>query len=724
MEQIHFYEHYVDFPNFSPVPNHHHGRRRKRKEKKEGIQKSQTKKNETVSEQVLKRETLEKLPKGRDFISIAPLLPGVNRESLLKGISINGASSSENRYFIDGVDTATLYTGESGVRVNVDFIETVQVQAPGISAQYTGSTGGVIQVITRSGSNEFHGALSLYYDGSALNGKPRPTLKVSPLDEDVAEYVTYPEDNWRQIEPGFSLGGRIIKDKLWFFGSFMPKFQTTIRDGDNWPLPDWPTGNPVSTIFWGETHVSGSNKFTRKDTYYAGMLKLTGQPFKNLRFSLHGIWDYYQWKGELPPQNGSGNPEKDWAAIGFQYPNFILGGSVDYTVTNNLSLHFSAGYYRSNEKELYNPYGPVYYHLTGNDDIPGIPEEFIVKRMWWFNQMWCFYNPLPYLTTKNIQNRLTTSFDLSYSFKLVGQHHLKAGFQVVRIGIDKHAGKPYDYYRFYWKRDYQHSNGTTIPTTYGYVEVRDPFGVVVDDLHSTRFAVYFQDNWTINRRFTLNLGLRAEKEDIPVFAHGYESPVQWGLGDKLAPRIGFSYDVFGDGGLTVFGSFGVYYDAMKMALPEAYYGGFKWFSHYYELADWDWKNAFPEADHPQTGGLPGGRYFETRNWRQVSFDTTQPGLKPFRKDEFTFGTRKTLGDTWTLGARFLHNYIKDAIEDVGILMPDGHEHYYIGNPGSQWLQDKFNQGLFAGILPFPILESAPAVRKYTAVTLHLDAGRS
>ena len=643
----------------------------------------------TQPPEALERETIEKLPKGRDFTSILPLLPGINYESMLKGLSIDGASSLENRYYIDGVDTTALYGGESGLRVNLDFIESITVPTGLISAEYTGSTGGVVQVVTREGGNTFHGALSLYYDGSALNGKPRPTLRREPVNYDIAEYVTYPEDKWSGIEPGFTLGGPIIKDKLWFFAGFMSKFQKTTRDGDNWPLP----GN---TIFGDNTHISGSNRFKRKDTYYAGTLKITGQPDKNLRFSVNALLDYHKWDGELPPVDGSGFITLDYSALGAKHPAFSLGGTVDYTVTPDLLLHLSAGYYRGNETESLWMDGPRYTHFGSS--IGGYSDYYRVE--------------------KNIRTRLTSDFDLSYFFKLLGEHQVKAGVRVTRTGIDKRDCYPYDYYRFMWDRNYTMSDGTIIPTTLGYVEVREPYGVVAENISSTGFAVFFQDNWTIGDKLTLTLGLRAETEDIPAFAGGFDPPIQWGFGDKLAPRLGFSYDVFGDAGLTVFGSFGVYYDTMKMDMAESAYGGFKWVSHYYDIVNPDWEHAYPETDHPQEGGLAGGQYFESRNWYPGfhGITETQPGIKPFQKNEFTFGVRKIFNETWTLETRFLHNYIVNAVEDLNVVLFGD---FFIANPGSDWVQSEFNDGVAAGVYPEGI-KMSKAVREYTSVTLSLD----
>ena len=147
----------------------------------------------------ISKEVFKKLPKGRDFQSIITTSAGVNAESEFdngdgQNYSFDGASASENTFYVDGIDTTTLYEGTSGTSVNFDFIEEVQVKSSGYAAEYGGSMGGVISVITRSGGNEFHGQLVTYFDGSALGYDRRPNLRANPLDPDVAEYITYPED--------------------------------------------------------------------------------------------------------------------------------------------------------------------------------------------------------------------------------------------------------------------------------------------------------------------------------------------------------------------------------------------------------------------------------------------------------------------------------------------------------------------------------------------------
>ena len=165
----------------------------------------------------IRAEQVELLPKGRDFTTLVTQAPGANQEAKLGGISIDGASASENRYIIDGIETTNLQTGLSGKNLIADFVEEVQVKSSGYTAEFGGATGGVINVVTKSGTNNFNGMRALQLrraarDGTAQHAVPHP-LRQTLTNSDVAEYITYPEDEATRIEPGFALGGPIRRDK-------------------------------------------------------------------------------------------------------------------------------------------------------------------------------------------------------------------------------------------------------------------------------------------------------------------------------------------------------------------------------------------------------------------------------------------------------------------------------------------------------------------------------
>ena len=95
-----------------------------------------------------------------------------------------------------------------------------------------------------------------------------------------------------------------------------------------------------------------------------------------------------------------------------------------------------------------------------------------------------------------------------------------------------------------------------------------------------------QDSWRVTKRLTLNLGVRTENERVPSFSDDPRIPstaIHFGFADKLAPRVGFALDVTGDGKTKVYGSWGVFYDIMKLTLPVGYFGGFKALVYSYSL---------------------------------------------------------------------------------------------------------------------------------------------
>src|SRR5512139_129550 len=112
------------------------------------------------------QEVIDRIPKGRDFSSIVSTAAGAQNESRQGGIQVDGASGSENRFIIDGMDTTNLQTGVQGKTMLVDFIQEVQVKSSGYNAEFGGSTGGVVSAITKSGSNSMRGTVGLYDQGS------------------------------------------------------------------------------------------------------------------------------------------------------------------------------------------------------------------------------------------------------------------------------------------------------------------------------------------------------------------------------------------------------------------------------------------------------------------------------------------------------------------------------------------------------------------------------
>ena len=155
---------------------------------------------------------------GRTFESALGAAAGSQGDGL--GVSFSGSSSLENQYFVDGVNTTNLSFGTVGSPVINDFVEEIEVITGGYNAEYGRATGGVVNVVTKSGSNEFKGSVFGTFQPGFLT-RATESAPVNAASIDFKGDVAYSGDF------GFELGGPIIKDKLWFFVGFAPTFGKT-----------------------------------------------------------------------------------------------------------------------------------------------------------------------------------------------------------------------------------------------------------------------------------------------------------------------------------------------------------------------------------------------------------------------------------------------------------------------------------------------------------------
>ena len=114
---------------------------------------------------------IQTLPTGRNYASVVQIAPGVvqsDADPEGDSITVYGSSGAENAFFVDGVNTTGVEYGFQGKELNFEFIQAVDVKTGGYEAEFGRSTGGIINVITKSGGNEFHGDVFGYYDADSL----------------------------------------------------------------------------------------------------------------------------------------------------------------------------------------------------------------------------------------------------------------------------------------------------------------------------------------------------------------------------------------------------------------------------------------------------------------------------------------------------------------------------------------------------------------------------
>ena len=151
--------------------------------------------------------------------------------------------------------------------------------------------------------------------------------------------------------------------------------------------------------------------------------------------------------------------------------------------------------------------------------------------------------------------------------------------------------------------------------------------------HQTAKALYFQDQWQVAKGLTLNLGIRLDKENQPAYDPTRFPSVNFGWGDKIAPRLGGAYDVLHNGKVKVYASYGKFYDIMKMGLARGSFGSDYWHNCVYAMDDTNYTKITPTypvgGGCPATGPAPGvtiGRFIENVDFRATKADPRDPAI--------------------------------------------------------------------------------------------------
>lgn len=662
----------------------------------------------------IRSEMVELLPHARDFTSLLSQAPGVNNEGKSAGVMIDGAAAAENRYIIDGIETTNVLGGLSGQNLLADFVEEVQVKSTGYSAEFGGSTGGVINVLTKSGTNNLHGTLLGNYEGSRITGQSTPTLRAVFGHADQAEYHTYPKDNRDRFEPGASIGGPILSNKMWYFGAYQPAYTTLKRHVDA-NTSGIATATPSDTTQKQEVQYVSAN--------------VTNQFGNRLRtrVAFNNSWSKSQ--GLLAAIAGT-DPLSTTYTKGTKFPNYSVSGTADYTVSPNFIVSGRAGRYLLNTHDFnVNNVVRFTFGSTTNVGMPGVPSS---------EQHDSGYSNVP--NNSGTDHDLTTrnygQIDATYYVNAGGQHQFKGGFQVDRRANDVITGNLQNIINLNWATAY--ADGRTGP--FGYYEVvsngaSPKAGFITQgNVQSNVYGVFLQDSWNINSRLTINAGVRTESENVPAYstdANVPHNPIKFGWKDKTAPRFGFAYDLKGDGRTKLYGSWGIFYDIFKLNMPRGSFGGDKWISYYYTLDTPSFETLRDGAGCPPAcpGTFLGSVDFRAPSV-QPGLDVEKPGtLKPMRTQELSFGFEHQLGTSMSLGVRFVHKQLDRAIDDIGDLCPPaicgaGSESYIIANPG-EGLVAKYDissgTSLFEPQGATNLTQTMPkATRDYNSVELRLE----
>jgi hypothetical protein len=494
--------------------------------------------------QVVQRAAIVNLPlNGRAYADLALLSPGVRRSNISNrdaSFNVNGIRSSLNNFMVDGVDNNAYGTSNQGfsnqvVQLNPDAVEEFRVVTNNFSAEYGRAGGAVINATVRSGTNEFHGSAWEFLRNTKLNavGFFRPSTGVKPV--------------LVQNQFGASFGGRIIRDKTFFFVDYegLRRVERNLQFA-TLPTPEQRQGRfgiPIRNPLTGEVYQDGvvpSNLITPFARRVLGDLPNPIRPTTGVLPSNN--WDFLT---PTPSIDDKGDGRVD------HYFSSKLNGFVRYShrllnrVENHVIPGLSGGDANGNVR-VYNQQvaGGFNYNLSasslidfrlaysvfeggkfalGSDrpnmsqeyGIPGLPDDPVIGGGLTSQQISGFTSLGRQSSNPQFQNPTTINPKVNYT-KIVGRHSVKAGYEYQAINTDIFDFNP-QYGQNNYAGQFSRPAGAASNNIYNLVDFL--FGaqsayslnnqIVLNYRQRMHFG-YFQDDWKVNSRLTLNLGVRYE----------------------------------------------------------------------------------------------------------------------------------------------------------------------------------------------------------------------
>ena len=646
----------------------------------------------TESVTIFNAAKLEKLPVARNTTAISLMAPGTveSDPGFPDLVSFGGASVAENAYFVDGFNLSDFRTGTKPMQVPYEAYDQFEIKTGGYSAEFGRSLGGVVNATTKSGTNNYKAGVNVYYTPDA-GYEDRPDKFYTDQDGNRGEVWQINTDDERErLDANVFASGPIIKDKLFFYGLY------NVRDIQNTDV------------------ISSGTRIRRQksdDPFYLG--KITAIPFSG-----HTLDLTYMKAERITINNDTDYDPVARKDLGTS-PSTItstLGGEVKIgryvgSITDNLTI---SAMYGEGENALST--------LSDVDTKPLVLDARSggAQRL----------SGSTSIVQTGLDTRKAMRFDVGYNFSFMGEHQLRVGFDREKnTSADDSSYSGGVYHRYVAVTPGASLSGGTVPA--GVTQAsRDRVYSVVGAFEVQSDAYYIEDNWSLmDDRLRLRLGARSESftnlnKDGDVFIE---------IKDQLAPRLGASFDLFGDKKTKLYVNYGRYHMPVASNTNVRLSGGELFTQEYFVLTG-------VNADGtPIKGAAIGDKAFFSDGSIPDKDTIVDRGIKPMYQDEFIAGIDHAINSELRIGARGTYRELKSTMDDMivdhaltdyaqnnlGIAGADfsGYYHYVLGNPGSG-MQTAWDFEDGNGVVPVTLtaaqLGYTEAVRKYAAVELFFE----
>ncbi|MYN05430.1 TonB-dependent receptor [Pseudoduganella sp. DS3] len=583
---------------------------------------------------------LAALPIAQSLSGIIQLAPGTTRgNSRIGGDSFGGAGVTENAYYINGFPVTNVYRQIGSTTLPFFAIGQAQILQGGYSAEFGRSTGGVVNITTKSGTNNWEAGAILQYTPKALRAAPEntyyPQTGVHPKTD--GKLLTYRnDDTFNTVFGSAYVGGPLVKDKLFMFANIEQERQRS------------------SYVSKNSDSLNKSNGWTEREARTPRyMVKLDYNISDDHRLEFTQIHD---------------ENKKTQKNFGFDYAtlqrnNVRTGGTTgDGAITNDSILKYTgfltdkltvtalAGRFKSTypqSREGYQP-GIAQINAPPNARVPGL----------------VYNNPQTIGGTVQVANaedkQSTLRLDLEYS---LGRHALRVGIDRNNVssinGSELAGGASWNYFKD--NPDKRVATGQGTPASGGGYGLQGYY--VSKYLQSDsaapktdQSAQYIQDRWQVTDKLLLDLGLRNEQfTNKNSFGESYAAQRH-----MLAPRLGAAWDVYGDSRLKAFANLGRYHLQIPTSVALRLAGNPVHIDNYYTYTGVDPATGIPTGlvslGAPYS---PGNEFGKAKDPRQVA----SSNLGATYQDELALGFEAAVSPQYTAGAKFTFRTLRNTIED-------------------------------------------------------------